>query len=419
MKKSVLDPAQEEILRKLVIDQTHPGPVLHDFEAALDFVGEKGVRASGIHFLLPAEVFSVLDERLTRRVTLASKQPKLRDYPYLQGLHLLLRASGLVRIEGRAHAARLFVDSAALARWNDLNPVERYFGLLEAWLVMAQPEMVGERVRFHEWFLYDCLRVWGFLLHRGRFAGIHGGYHVALMDLFGLVQLPAPEPHASWPGEVRPTPFGRAVFRLLENVDPSAYALLHDLHTPAEESLHLAELLALQEAAEDDSDEEPGPHFGQLQPFFQPCFPQWQKTLGPPEVAFREGVYVFKVSVTKRCWRRIALSADATLDDLVGVILDSIDFDSDHLYEFSYRDRTGRTVQVLSPEAEEGDSADEVQLGALPLEVGDTMKLVYDFGDNWQFTVQLERIDPSGAEGELPRILEEHGRAPVQYPELD
>ncbi|MDH3601192.1 MAG: plasmid pRiA4b ORF-3 family protein [Candidatus Tectomicrobia bacterium] len=42
------------------------------------------------------------------------------------------------------------------------------------------------------------------------------------------------------------------------------------------------------------------------------------------------------------------------------------------------------------------------------------MTYLYDFGDHWEFDVQLERIDPVDPRMRKPRILETHGRAPKQ-----
>ena len=47
------------------------------------------------------------------------------------------------------------------------------------------------------------------------------------------------------------------------------------------------------------------------------------------------------------------------------------------------------------------------------------MELVYDFGDNWEFNVELERAEPPGARIKAPSILERHGKAPEQYPRWD
>ena len=51
---------------------------------------------------------------------------------------------------------------------------------------------------------------------------------------------------------------------------------------------------------------------------------------------------------------------------------------------------------------DEGPWADEIPVGTLPLEPGQTMQLLYDFGDSWKFTVKLERIEPPGAGPNAP-----------------
>ncbi len=47
------------------------------------------------------------------------------------------------------------------------------------------------------------------------------------------------------------------------------------------------------------------------------------------------------------------------------------------------------------------------------------MELEYDFGDCWEFTVKLERIEPPGAKVKAPAIREKHGKSPEQYPRWD
>jgi hypothetical protein len=96
-----------------------------------------------------------------------------------------------------------------------------------------------------------------------------------------------------------------------------------------------------------------------------------------------------------------------------------IRFDHDHLYQFTYRDRFGAAVEVSHPYTEEPPMTDEVKVGQLPLQPGDTLKFLFDFGDNWRFNLELERIDPPDPKIKRPRILDQHGRAPQQYPRWD
>ena len=125
---------------------------------------------------------------------------------------------------------------------------------------------------------------------------------------------------------------------------------------------------------------------------------------------------MFKVSLGS-CWRRIAIGGNASLEALAATILDAFDFDSDHLYCFSYKDRYGRTVEIVHPysSGEFGDaSASEVEIGDLPLYQGMRIGFLFDFGDNWQFELQTEEVNSESAI-EKPRVLEQHGKAPEQY----
>jgi hypothetical protein len=151
MSKPQLTAEQQTILKSQGFDATHPGALLHDFELLLEYVGEKGVKAGGKYNLLTLESIPTLDERLAHPLRLDLLRPQLRSHPYLQGLHLLFRASRLGRVEGKGGKARLVVDPAVLASWNQLNPTEKYFALLEAWLFVSRPEMVGGRPGGARW----------------------------------------------------------------------------------------------------------------------------------------------------------------------------------------------------------------------------------------------------------------------------
>ena len=106
---------QEHCLRDQVITADQPGPVLRDFRVLLEFLTPKGVEAGGKYNLLPLKCIGELDRRLSRPLHLEMKRPQLRSHPYLQGLHLLLRASGLCRVEGAGSRARLVLDPSGPA----------------------------------------------------------------------------------------------------------------------------------------------------------------------------------------------------------------------------------------------------------------------------------------------------------------
>jgi len=427
MKQRELTTFQKQCLRNQVISPDQPGTVLHDFHTLLDHVGSEGVEAQGKYNLLPIKLIGELDRRLSRPLHLDLQRPQIRSHPYLQGLNLLLRASGLTRIEGTGARTRLVVDPEMMVQWEQLNPTEQYFNLLEAWLRFGRSEMVGERGRWDR-FLPQCWQAWQALPEEGcRFdlkkpqdiylSGVGREFFLlALMDLFGLVEVERPtRPITPWaPAAVRHVPFGDAIFTLMTTrLDPIWGEVIPVLeHDDQEEEDEDGEL----EDQEEEALEQP--RFGAWQPIFQPYFPSWQKNLTLPQREPRQGTFVFRVSLGK-VWRLIAMPAAATLDDLVEVILESVKFDNDHLHEFTYRNRMGATVSVHHPAMDEPPYTDEVSIETLPLEPGQTMELTYDFGDNWRFTVKLDRIDPPDPKLKTPRILESHGKAPEQYPDWD
>ena len=413
MKRVKLTKSHEQTLREQVIDPERPGPVLRDFRTVLDYVGASGVKAAGKYHLLPIESIGELDAKLSRPLHLELKRPQLRSHPYLWGLQLLLRASGLSHLEGSGAQTRLVVDPPMRAQWDALNPTEQYFTLLEAWLRIGRAEMTGGQRRGpFEALLGPCLQTWQFLPVNGErfdikkpqyvYVSMIGRefYQLALMDLFGLLEVEQPPPRVTpWcPAAVRHVPFGDALCTLL------AERILSSTSAFDEEEVSLQP-----------------PCFGEWQPIFQPYFPEWRENLHIPEISPRKGSFIFRVALGK-VWRLIALRAGDTVDDLVSWILKSVEFDSDHLYELRCPDRFGRTLRIMHPYMEEegeGPSGAEVRLGELPVMPGQSMTLVYDFGDNWRFDVKLEAMEPPGAKIKAPRILESHGKAPEQYPSWD
>lgn len=417
MKEFKLTKAQEQCLREQEITAERPGPVLHDFRALPDFLGPEGVEASGKYNLLPMKLIDELDQLLSRPLRLKSQRPQIRSHPYIHGLNLLLRASGLSRIEGKGAKARLVLDQAMVEQWDQLNPTEQYFNLLEAWLRLGRAEMVGESGRFSQQLWVTCVQAWQSVPETGDrydtrkpnevyISGIHRDfYQLALMDLFGLLEVLHPSHQVvPWgPAGLKRVPYGDAVFTLLFSRLDVASAFVP---------------FQVEEGEDPDEETPRAPHLGAWQPFFEPYFPEWRENLKFAEPEPRAGTFLFRASLGK-VWRLIAMPPESTLDDLVDWILHSVEFDDDHLYEFTYRDRLGRKATAGHPAMDDGPWADQVTIGLLPLEPGGTMDLLYDFGDCWKFKVKLERVEPPHAKVKAPRIVESHGKAPEQYQSWD
>ena len=303
----------------------------------------------------------------------------------------------------------LVVDDKMHAAWQALNPTERYFSLLEVWLLHGNREILGEREglfpvtgNIDMWLYFfaaipdEGLAVAGsrdevsWLRYR---PGVH---NLGLLDLFGLidVQTADPEPGGGWKiVRILRNPLGDALLALIASQVFADYRTLSPFGEVAEEAR------------------------GILQPLVRTYFPQWQHTLPAPKHEHRAGRHVLKVALGS-WWCRITTPDAATLDDLAYAILGAVKFDSDHLYEFRYLERTGVKGSALDPRMGEGRDAAETSVGDVPLEIGQGMTFIYDFGDWWEFNVTLEDFD-ANATGEELRLVEVHGSPPEQYPSWD
>ena len=389
-----------EILANQAISATSPGTILHDFQVLLDFIGEKGTVVSNANQLLPIKSLAEINENLSEPIQIDLKRPVQKSYPPIDGLYLLLRASGLGRIGSKGKKYFLTIDPTILAIWNSLNPTERYFTLLETWLIRAYPELIGERGRFNTGS--KCFQFWPSISAKGlKFSSYEEqselGFwpelrNVGLLKLFGFIELDSTKPQQGkgWRiKRLKKSPFGDAMMTLL--------------HQPFGRMWW-------------ESEENPSLPFAELQPTLQPYFPAWQNVFKLPEFEFRSGVFIFKVYL-RTCWRRIAISSDATLEEFADSIRESVDFDNDHLDVFMYENQYGRSIEVHHPYSSATPNTDLVEIGSLPLIIGASMKYIFDFGDNWEFKIELEDIKSDDTRINYAEILESHGKSPEQYPD--
>jgi hypothetical protein len=404
-----LSPIQQRALHKRTIGENEPGAVLRDFAALLDFAGAREIVVSGKHQLLPMSLLAELNSRLSRTNQISLRRPQQKSYPYINGLYLLLRASGLSLVEHRGNKQFLLLDEDALRSWHGLNMTGRYFTLLGAWLIRGRGEILGEdRYPFSE--LSRCrdfvqripkagLKVAGDKQTESMLPFQPGLRNIALLDLFGLISVwhGEPETDKAWSiSRIFRSPFGDALFCLLSEISGDEGELWWPWKTRRDEAGMLCE----------------------VQTRLQPYFPEWRETLTPPEAAMRNGLHVFKVSLG-RVWRRIAISGEAPLEAFSEAILDAFDFDKDHLHLFRYRNRFGVFEEVKHPYTEESPSTAEVKVGELPLRPGSMLEYLFDFGDNWLFEVRLEKLEPVNPKIRKPAVIDGRGQAPPQYPNFD
>jgi len=407
------------VLEARTITDDGPGTILRDVEIVLEAIGG-GVQVGGKSANLPPAMLPHLNERMAHPIELKMQRALLKDYPNVAGVYILLRTLGLVVAEKK----KIRVDPERLSIWNGMNPVEKYFSLLECWLVYAQPGILGGEERRDSdnqltkhlpTILLAPLTTWKSACRVGN-AGwrlqLVDAWSFQLMARFGLIvtrgdrgEMQEPSSRGWFPGEMKATEWGQAVAsRLIQTT-------LEMLPEDDENELSVYAAMDLDDSAQEQV----------VARAFQPCFPELREWLRPPSAQFLEGRYAFKITLSdyEPLMRRIVFDADCSLDRVAVEILKEFKFDFDHLYRFSYRDRMGQSWEVLSPEVEEGISGAEIAVGNMDVKEGTNIEFLFDFGQCWSFNLHLEKILPPDPEAKPCVILERFGKPPSQYPGLD
>ena len=133
-------------------------------------------------------------------------------------------------------------------------------------------------------------------------------------------------------------------------------------------------------------------------------------------------------SLKPKLYRDVEIDSAASLAALAEAITGAFEFDFDHAYGF-YSKLTG-ALSTTSPEKyelfadmEDADSdAASVQKTAVSkafAKAGKKMLFLFDYGDDWRFTVELVKLGEKKPGTRYPRLVGTSGDAPEQYPDMD
>ncbi|MDO8929437.1 MAG: plasmid pRiA4b ORF-3 family protein, partial [Bacteroidota bacterium] len=155
--------------------------------------------------------------------------------------------------------------------------------------------------------------------------------------------------------------------------------------------------------------------------YFTPVFPEGvlANSVKTATKKIVHGNFTFKVSLARNVWRKIKVSSNHTLENLHLAIQDAFDFDDDHLYSFFMDGKRYSRNAYHSPMSDDGPYTDEAIIGELALYSGQKILYYFDYGDSWEFAVQLLEIKEDGVLSENPEIIEIKGEAPEQYQSYD
>jgi hypothetical protein len=125
---------------------------------------------------------------------------------------------------------------------------------------------------------------------------------------------------------------------------------------------------------------------------------------GGPAAGFRtaeEQDTLYELKVTLRgvskppVWRRVRVHAGASLGELHAVIMAAMGWDDSHLHMFI---DDGSTQYGTATRGLDCADEDEFALADVLFEPGDRLRYLYDFGDDWDHDIKLEKVLPPEAD---------------------
>ena len=141
--------------------------------------------------------------------------------------------------------------------------------------------------------------------------------------------------------------------------------------------------------------------------------------------------YIFKINLLRNpeVVREIEVLNNTNLYKLAGTIVDVYKFNFDHCFGFFSKISEGRyfdsekKYELFTDLIEEGVDLEPTGAGSVKKtkvnevwqNIDDKMLFLFDYGDNWLFTVALKEFGERDTKKKYPRVLKKIGRAPKQY----
>ncbi len=134
---------------------------------------------------------------------------------------------------------------------------------------------------------------------------------------------------------------------------------------------------------------------------------------------------VFRVSLRPRLYREIEIDSRASLYRFAEAITDAFGFFFDHPFGFysalkgNFWDAPVKYELFADLEDCESDakSVERTTVAQAFAEPGTKMRFVFDYGDQWHFTVELKEFRERVPKMRYPKLLAAVGKAPEQYPD--
>lgn len=431
-----------------------PISLVKDFERFVDYIRSHKVELTKTNEYISRKHLIAINDQLSVKNQDATPYMDQEYYPYIHFLYYIaLGGRILEKVPGKAGKLQL-KESERAEQFKELLDIEKYFFLLETfWVDVNWARILNERTNTRFFSLQKVLYVlskkksgYSLLLYDDeKMTRVNQDYQLDSWSYFLL--------YFEWLGlwvceinqeriasywlknqyfakSIQLTEFGAKVIPvLLLNRNFGLWNIPHRRESGEINPIPGAELEdmmfgeipqkmvdAIFEMMEEDQSSES---------FFQPftgLFPNEsiQRTLPRKKWMFVDGHYTFKVSLTSGIWRKVVLSGQHTMNHLHKVIIDSFNFDNDHLYSF-FMDGIKWSNDCIACEYDNfgHPNASKIRIGDIGLESGQRFLYLFDYGDEWTFTVEMEHIRELESVPFQPYLKIGKGKAPVQYREDD
>ena len=416
---------------RLVMNETDPVPLIENFDAFIAYSSEnRPYLTKKKQFITPKLLYQI-NQLMSNPNQENTPQTHQELYPLLHLFYLLALYGKLFRRVSQGSQKVRLEGTDRMEEYLILTPTEKYFFLLETlWVDCDLNKLVlGQRVELVIWQVKSILEFIAkktpektiFLDQSNkreiRSLAMFDNFLMLYLSFFGFFKLTRNgrlyemyHTKKSFPiASLTPSLLGVTLAPILCKERALQYWNL-----PCRQKIEGKVLSFPGLAANRQSEKRYVPFFEAFTKFF----PEEELTRTLPRKAreLTRGPFVFKVSVGKGIWRKIAICGENTLEDLHAAIQTAFNFDFDHLYAFFMDGKSWSHDVINAPGCDEGPYADGARIGELELSVGQGFLYLFDFGDEWRFWVELKEIKEDSRKPAESEVIESKGEAPEQYP---
>jgi len=143
-------------------------------------------------------------------------------------------------------------------------------------------------------------------------------------------------------------------------------------------------------------------------------------------------IYTFKLTyqLKKKVWREFEVFGDQSLEELATTVIDSMNWDNDHLHAFWFPEIRGKSVfshwytpYSIGSEGYDNDQFpelcdSEVMIGSIDYSRHKKLGFCFDFGDDHRFLMEYKSIriaDKNDYRNLFPKLIDQKGVGPEQY----